>query len=404
MRKAFVIMQLGNKDLDEVFYNAIVPAVKECGFQEERSDISTQGDLIPKEIFQQLEESEIIIADLTNERPNCYFETGYAMGLKKNSRLFLTAKINHNLDIPGRKSSDPKVHFDVNSFPIIFWEPNNLDEFKTNLIENINNRLSRIKLGDKDYISNWDENWIEKNRLQAFSGIKTLNKKGYTELTSIVPDYSLKKDTKELYKIAKDSVVKLEKYPYNQLKRTMPTGWYVEQYDNKNLFPKPGTNNIFFELNGPSRYQYWNLRAGGAFYNLTDFFEDTNKDEGYGKYFYFDTRVRRILDSILYIANLYSNFGLPINSRILIRISHGGLKDRDLQNFHRTMHHERICHFDEPITTEFQTTIKEIREKHYELVYRVINQVVFYFENYELTLEKIKIDVNKLLQNLPVHF
>ena len=410
MRKAFVIMQLGNKNLDKVFDEAIVPAVRECGFQEERSDISTQGDLIPKEIFQQLEEAEIIIADLTNERPNCYFEVGYAMGLKKNSRLFLTARNDHNIGGSNRKSNNAKVHFDVTSFDILFWNPDNIDEFKTNLVEKINNRLSRIKPGDKDYVSNWDEDWIGKNRLKALAGLNALNRKGYTELCLVAPDYSLNKTVKELYPIVKDSVVRFQDYYKEQLKKTMPTGRYVDICDDERLFPKPGRENIYFEMGSPDfiRYQYWNLRKNGTFYQLTDFYEDSAPQlHGiYGEeklppleYLFFDTRIRRILDLVLYAANLYTNFELPESSRILARITLGGLSGRDLQTFHRSMDYERFCHLEEPITVEIQTSIKEIKDKHVEFVHKIINEVVFYFKNHELTIERVKNDIEKIVES-----
>ncbi len=410
MRKAFVIMQLGNSNLDKLFSEAIVPAVRQCGFQEERSDISTEGDLIPKEIFQQLEEAEIIIADVTNERPNCYFEIGYTMGLKKHTRLFFTARDDHNVNHPNWKPGNAKVHFDVNSFDILFWNSENLEEFKSDLIEKINNRLSRIKPGDKDYISNWNEDWIEKNRIKALEGLKRFQRKGYTELCLMAPDYSIKKDVKELYPIIKDSVLRSKEFHSERLKNTMPTGLYADYSDDKRLFPKPGRDNLCLDTNDPEfvRYQYWNLRKDGTFYQLTDFYEDSSPhlhgmygDEGLipHEYLFFDTRIHRILELILYAASLYTNFGLPENSRVLLKITHGGLLGRDLQTFHRNMDYERVCHLEEPVTVEIQTNIREIKERYIEFVHRVINEVVFYFENYELTYERVQNDINKIMKS-----
>lgn len=42
-------------------------------------DRHNEGDLLKCEIVQFIERSQIIVADVTNERPNCYLETGYAM-------------------------------------------------------------------------------------------------------------------------------------------------------------------------------------------------------------------------------------------------------------------------------------------------------------------------------------
>ena len=88
MKEAFVIMQIGNTQLDDVYYNAIIPALKRSGYDPKRVDKHTEGRLLKSEIVGFIESSEVIIADLTNERPNCYLEIGYAMGLDKFQNLF----------------------------------------------------------------------------------------------------------------------------------------------------------------------------------------------------------------------------------------------------------------------------------------------------------------------------
>jgi hypothetical protein len=48
-----------------------------------RVDRHNEGDLLDSEIVQFIERSQIIVADLTNERHNCYLEVGYATGLER---------------------------------------------------------------------------------------------------------------------------------------------------------------------------------------------------------------------------------------------------------------------------------------------------------------------------------
>jgi len=74
MPQAFVIMQIGNKELDEIFQNAIVPAILSSGLTVKRVDKHNEGGLLKSEIINFIQESDIIIADLTNERPNCYLK------------------------------------------------------------------------------------------------------------------------------------------------------------------------------------------------------------------------------------------------------------------------------------------------------------------------------------------
>lgn len=110
MADAFVIMQIGNADLDRACAAGIVPAVEACGLSAKRVDKHNKGGLLKSEIIAFIQSADIIIADLTNERPNCYLEVGYAMGIDKFRNLILTAREDHNPDSVDRKAGGPKVH------------------------------------------------------------------------------------------------------------------------------------------------------------------------------------------------------------------------------------------------------------------------------------------------------
>ena len=96
MSEAFIIMQIGNKELDKVCEQAIVSAIEACGLEPKRVDKHNQGGLLKSEIIDFIERSDIIVAELTNERPNCYLEIGYAMGIDKFRNLILTSREDHN--------------------------------------------------------------------------------------------------------------------------------------------------------------------------------------------------------------------------------------------------------------------------------------------------------------------
>ncbi len=76
MGQSFIIMQIGNQELDRVCKQAIVPALNACGLDPKRVDKHNQGGLLKSEMIAFIEGSDIIIADLTNERQNCYLEVG----------------------------------------------------------------------------------------------------------------------------------------------------------------------------------------------------------------------------------------------------------------------------------------------------------------------------------------
>ena len=70
----------------------------------------TKEAFINIEIFKEINNSLIIIVDLSGLRPNCFMEMGYAFGLNK--RVILTAKLG------------TKLPFDSNAIPCHFWNPN----------------------------------------------------------------------------------------------------------------------------------------------------------------------------------------------------------------------------------------------------------------------------------------
>ena len=85
----------------------------------ERVDDNFGFILINLKILNHMKLAEFIIADLTFERPNCYYEIGYAHALNK--KVILTAK------------KGTKVHFDVSTFPVIYY--NSMVELENKLNE-----------------------------------------------------------------------------------------------------------------------------------------------------------------------------------------------------------------------------------------------------------------------------
>jgi hypothetical protein len=156
MQQAFIIMQIGNPELDNFYHEILVPTLKTCDLDVKRVDKHNEGNLLKSEIVNFIKSSDIILADLTNERPNCYLEVGYTMGLNKFQNLILIAREDHLPESPNFKKSGPKIHFDLIGYDIIFWDPNDLNEFKIKLEKQIKKRL---KLVNQENL----RNFVEKN-------------------------------------------------------------------------------------------------------------------------------------------------------------------------------------------------------------------------------------------------
>jgi nucleoside 2-deoxyribosyltransferase len=59
------------------------------------------------EIFKEIDESSLVVADLTRMRPNCVMELAYALGQGK--KVIITA------------ANGTTLPFDINAIPCFFW-------------------------------------------------------------------------------------------------------------------------------------------------------------------------------------------------------------------------------------------------------------------------------------------
>ncbi|MEI6430093.1 MAG: hypothetical protein WCO45_17175 [Pseudanabaena sp. ELA607] len=88
----FVIMQFRGQEMTDV-YSAIKDECTKLELRARRVDENVGSGFVIREITDLIERSEFIICDLTNERPNVYYELGYAHGVgNEGSDILLIAK------------------------------------------------------------------------------------------------------------------------------------------------------------------------------------------------------------------------------------------------------------------------------------------------------------------------
>lgn len=105
-KRVFVAMPF-SEEYQNVYEYGIYPAVRNCGLICERVDESHfTGDVLQR-IRDGIESASLVIADLSEGRPNVYLEVGYAWG--KEIPVILVAKRGQQL------------HFDVNAHRCIFY-------------------------------------------------------------------------------------------------------------------------------------------------------------------------------------------------------------------------------------------------------------------------------------------
>jgi hypothetical protein len=138
---AFIVMSF-NSTLDFLYRDALVPAVTDSGLQPYRVDREEFEGTISEEILKKIRNSRLVVADLTDERPNCYFELGYALALAK--PIVLAARKDHDPRRELRNPDDPKVHFDLDSHKITYWARERMDELRQELAARMKKHLERL--------------------------------------------------------------------------------------------------------------------------------------------------------------------------------------------------------------------------------------------------------------------
>jgi predicted Rossmann-fold nucleotide-binding protein len=107
-RSVLVVMSYsGRADLEDAF-DSFRQVCQELGYECDRVSEESAGERILPDILARLERAAFAIVDLTELRPNVFYELGYADGLRK--KVVVTAK------------AGTELPFDVKDIPTIFWD------------------------------------------------------------------------------------------------------------------------------------------------------------------------------------------------------------------------------------------------------------------------------------------
>jgi len=313
---AFIIMQIGNSDLDKIYADIFVPAIKSTGLDPKRIDQDNSGNLLKKEIVEYIEKAEIIIADITNERPNCYLEIGYAMGLDKYKNLIFTVREDHYHESQNYIKGGPKIHFDVSGYDILFWDPNNLDKFKTSLTDKINRRLATISPTSKALKQQqplWDETWLKEKRKYVAEIYEKSSFKRNMEILISPVSYNLNITQNELLDITDESQIETFGWPIGIVYKNVP--------ELKPIAKSDGILSVVYGLETNKSLDYSYFKKNGQIYISKNLFED----HSFPTSIIPDARVRRTTEIFLYILRFYSRCKLPVDERIEVEIKYSGL-------------------------------------------------------------------------------
>jgi len=108
----FVVMSFsGNPILQSYYEEGVKPAIEKAGLECVRVDEEHFTGSISERIKHNIATCRIVVVDLTEDRPNCYFEAGFAVACGK-------PMIFQRLDAPKYKA---RFDFNLKDFPHIVY-------------------------------------------------------------------------------------------------------------------------------------------------------------------------------------------------------------------------------------------------------------------------------------------
>lgn len=172
-----------------------------------------------------------------------------------------------------------------------------------------------------------ERRWLERHRATARKGLREAGKRGFLELGFSLSPPPPRISVARLTSAAEHAVIRHAEF--------LPIGMVGAA----GRAPRPhvAAAEIWADLDGANRgsYNFWALDSGGDFYALQSFREDKYPPER----LFWDTRLRKIAEAVLYAGMLYSRLGVPRETVISIGVIHGGLLERFPVGFQSALAH-----------------------------------------------------------------
>jgi hypothetical protein len=223
--------------------------------------------------------------------------------------------------------------------------------------------------------------WLNLHRAYAASAMERLKIAGYVDI-----------EMKPLSMI-KDQVSKRDLMDIARKSQIHTFGWPIGVYlDREEARPVIDVEGIHAEVspkdfgqvydNDDKVYDYWAIHQQGSFYSRTSLFEDTRGD----KIFYFNTRIVRITEILMYARNLYRQLKVSDKTPIELKLVHGGLKGRRIKaSTNRIISGSYIYRSNDsefPVTNMF--TISDIDKDATAIVESFVNPLFEMFDGFEI--------------------
>lgn len=221
------------------------------------------------------------------------------------------------------------------------------------------------------------QEWFEKEATQAQAGIKKTGFTGSMELRVAMRD-EMSKSQIELLNAVRQSEIRTFGWPIGILLENR------EEYR-----PRPYADGVKAEVaigppEGRASYDYWALRANGDFFLLQSLFEDSRDQSS----IFFDTRIVRVTECLMFVENLYKKLGAASATQIELSVSHQGTLGRKLKSasINRYVSLERSTKEDSS-SYKIVTTLGKMHETRVDDVRKLLEPLFILFDFMEFNSE-----------------
>jgi hypothetical protein len=210
--------------------------------------------------------------------------------------------------------------------------------------------------------------WFLNEQKKALAAAEKLEISGSMELRIGILN-AISKSQMELLNAVRQSEIKTFGWPI---------GILLESRDE--FRPRPYGDGIRAEVSiaesARKSLDYWSLRSNGDFYLFQSLFEDQRRPEE----IFFDTRIVRVTESLMFAENLYSKLGAPPETRVGISVTHKGLSRRTLTSASANrMLFPRVSAEDES-TSEIVTVLGSMKDSRVDDVRKILEPMFMLFD------------------------
>ena len=161
------------------------------------------------------------------------------------------------------------------------------------------------------------DEWFRRHQSAAMAEVQ--HRGAFMEVAFGASTHAVESDRRALLNVAERSAIHTFGWPIG----------VVLHVDNGR--PTPDADGIVAKIAGHDfseyeHFDYWALRLNGDFYLAHNLFENGRDPSA----IFFNTRMVRVAEALLYCRNLYNNLGVENGTTIRFRIRHSGIKGRNL--------------------------------------------------------------------------